>query len=410
MAKINFNGTKDGTASLGITDTTKQLAREDVGRTVAPWESADYSGKEEGKVHLDKPDTINYSRSATISGGSAYEPIQVDKVASHDYSQYTFGQVTEGPHSHTTAPCGPLQVDKVAHHSYSKCTFGQATEGGQDGEYAPLDVTTLQDTAYTVPAPVETSDEAYEYANSMFDDEYDDLEDPTSQKAELHESKTGMTASEHGAATDAPHTGYANSRFEDNHRDDSKTNKKYFTIRTWKESMTHTPPTAAKKPGRQSGRKSAAASQVNIVMKPKNPVVPFVTSEVDLQSTRVPLRLSAKTTPEATAQDSKDKKVLKPATDEKGGKKPILPKHVTAVNATPLSSPKGKALASTSLQFSRKGKPPTSPDSPQLSPKEGTPSLAAKKAPAKKRESIATGKVSVAELARRLEKGKHNNG
>ena len=367
MAKFILNGIEDGNITLGITVTTKQLAGEDVGRRVAPWENADYSGKEEGNAYLDKPDTINYSRSATIGGGSAYEPIQ---------------------------------VDKVAHHSYSKCTFGQATEGGQADEYALLDVTKLQDTAYTVPAPVETADEAYEYANSMFDDEYDDLEDLTSQKAELHESKTGMTASEHGAATDAPHTGYANSRFEDNHRDDSKTKKKKnFTIRTWKENIKHPPPTTAKlrKPGRQSGRKSAAASQVNAAMKPMNPVIPSVTIEVDSQSNQVPHQLSAKTTPEATAPDRKGNKVLKAITEEKSGKKPILPKHVTAVNATPLSSPKGKATA------------PTATPSP--SPKGSTPSpdafpLATKTTPAKKRESIATAKVSVAELARRLEKGK----
>ena len=280
---------------------TKELAGEDVSKTVAPWESADYSGKEEGNAYLDKTDTAKYSRSGTIGDRSAYEP---------------------------------LQVDQVGHHSYSKCTFGQATEGGQDGEYAPLDVTETKDTQFAVPVARETLGEKNEYANSLA------LVDAAPKKAELHQA--GWTA------TDDSSPAYANIGFaadEGSHKDATKVPwKQQFDKGKLKGMATQPPPTMAKpkKTKDDSASKPADTTEDNVVVGLGSHVAPLVAIEVGQQETQVPPQLVAK----PILQDGKKKESSKVAADEKHKKKPLLPKHLTAAVTLPSNS-KGKTPAST---------------------------------------------------------------
>ena len=306
-----------------------------------------YSDEEEGNT---------IKSSGTIASGSAYEPLQVDKVANHSYSQYNFGQATEGRHSHTSAPYEPLQVDKVAHHSYSKCTFGKETEGGQDSGYAPLDITKRPN---TVPKAGQTPGEKNGSDNSqgMYNHEYAVLEEATSGKAELPESKKGQ-----GAVTGGNSTGYANIGFalgEGSQKVVFKGKKEQqVTKKVLKGKSQELPPTMTKpsKPKIPPGSKPAAVTKVNVPVPPPPPAI---------GPAQAPLQSVAKPPPKATAQDSKKMESSKPTAEDKSVKKPILPKQVTASAAPP---------------------------------------LVAKKTPAQGGGSPSTGKLSVAELAKRLEK------
>ena len=300
-----------------------------------------YIGEEEGNI---------IKSSGTIASGSAYEPLQVDKVANHSYSQYSFGQATEGRHSHTAAPYEPLQVDQVAHHSYSKCTFGKETEGEQDSGYALLDITKQPNTvtkAGQTPGEKNGSDNS----QGMHDHEY------AVGKAELPESKKGQ-----GAATGGKSTGYVNIGFalgEGSHKVVSKGKKeKQVTKKVLKGKSQELPPTMAKpnKPKIQPGSKPAAAAKVNGPVPPPPPAI---------GPAQAPPQSVAKPPPKATAQDSKKIESSKPTAEDKSVKKPILPKQVTASAAPP---------------------------------------LVAKKTTAQGGGSPSTGKLSVAELAKRLEK------
>ena len=314
---------------------------EDIGITAVKLGTVDNNGNEGSNVYLDRVDTIRYSRSGTAGGEGVYEP---------------------------------LCMDMAVHHS--RCDHTQETEREHDGGYAPLDITKLQDAKYAVPVVGETPGEKTEYANSqgIDDPEYAVLVDTRAEKAELHESKTGPTALEQGAEIDRNSTGYANTGFAssvDSHKGAThKANwRQHFPKMTMKGKANQSSPTTAKpkKPKQHSGSIPTVAADDNIVVK----------SGVDGEAA-----------PSVVIEEDQ------PATKEKCGKKPLLPKHVTTASATLPSSAKGKTPASTAaLPSNPKGKTLASP-------------LATKKTPAKDGGSSSTGKVSVAELARRLEKGK----
>ena len=80
------------------------------------------------------------------------------------------------------------------------------------------------------------------------------------------------------------------------------------------------------------------------------PAVDDTTSVATVVDPTGPLRTQAtlqiKNPSETIALDSKNMKALQPKEEVKSVKKPTLPMHVTAVTASPSSSPKGRISAS----------------------------------------------------------------
>ena len=201
----------------------------------------------------------------------------MDKVANHSYSQYTFGQATEGRHSHTSAP------------------------------YEPLDITELP-TQYQRQIG-QTPGEKNESANSqgMHNHEYAVLEEVTSEKAELHESickKGNLPARGCNRSMATPL--------------DILTLVLYL-VEVLKGKSQELPPIMAKpsKPKIPPGSKPAAVAKVNLPV-PLPPPAP---------GSGLPTH-GAKPPPVSTLQDGG---VLKNQQQKirKSAKKPILPKHVT---------------------------------------------------------------------------------
>ena len=236
-------------------------------KTAETLRTASCNGNKADNEYLDRTDAIKCPRPGTIVGENAYEPLQVDKVANHSYSSYSFGQVTEGPHSHTTALYEPLQVDQVGHHSYSKCTFGQVTEGGQDGEYDPLDITALQATQFTVPVAGQTPGETNEHASSLFDLVYAVPDDATSKIAEMDENTSKLRSSTQGTVTNGNSAEYANTGFTsdaDAHKNVTNFNvswRQHFPKMTLKGRMKQPPPM----PPQPSQRSQKDSQAVNLL-------------------------------------------------------------------------------------------------------------------------------------------------
>ena len=307
-----------------------------------------YSRRKKDNECLDKTDNVKYSRSGTI-GGDHYEP---------------------------------LQMDQVDHHSYSKCTYGRAAAhvGGQEQQYASLDVSTMHDAQYALPVNKRVSE--HTCTKSVTDSGYVQLQDPVlKEKPEMHESKMEVTAFDQGAAADANLTGYANIGFasvKDSHKDAPKEKRKQEFANKVLKGKTKPPPTMAgtKQAKKQTGSEPATGANVNDAVKPvlDSPTSPSAAVEKQPQGNRTPLQLAS---PEAAMQESKAKK---PQTK---GKKPVLPKHITEATAPPSSCHKGRSPAASAP-----------PPAIKMS----------KKTPEKGAESTPQGKVSVAEIARRLEK------
>lgn len=268
----------------------------------------------------------------------------------------------------------PLQMDKVDHHSFAY-ENSPAQAGVKERAYEPLDVSTMQSTEYAVP--VTKGSNEYEYMDSVVDPGYVQLEDAVSkEKAKLQGSKTAATALDQGAAASANSTGYANTGFArvDNTDKDTCAGKKKqrFPKKASKEHTKPTPTTPTPKHTKEQTESKPAGAKVSAAVKSEldSPTLPSGGAEVARQvkqdSPQLPATLPA-------LQDNK----TKPATV---GKKPLLPKHIAGTAAAPSLGLKGKALAA--------------------------PRPATKKKSAKDEEPVSPGKVSVAELARRLEKGK----
>ena len=309
----------------------------------------DEEGGTEAKVisfsrkNRDKPNPARYSESAVSIGGH-YEP---------------------------------LQVDRVDHHSYSKCTYGDASAhaGAQEREYAPLDVSKMQNAEYAVPVTKETND--YQYSNSMFDPEYVCLEGTASmEKARLQESKMTASALDQGAAANANPTGYANTGFasvDNSHRDSSDGKKmQQDPKKAWKGNAKPPPTKTKPKQDKKHSAGEPAGAKASVAVKSMLNSPTSAGGEWEQYVSPAPPQLATMTPPTAAVQDNKSTTV---------GRKPILPKHITEATAPSSSGHKGKPLAATAPR-------------------------AIKKASAKDGESSSEGKVSVAELAKRLEKGK----
>lgn len=290
----------------------------------------------------------------------------------------------------------PLQVGQVEHHSYSKCTYGQASAqaGAQEREYASLDVSKMQNAEYAVPVTKETSD--YQYSNSMLDPEYVRLEDTASkEKAKLQQSKKTASAFDHRAAANANPTGYANTGFasvDNRHRETPDGKKRQQDPKEAWKGNAKPPPTKTKpKTDKKHSAGETAGAKVSAAAKPAHALDSLTVSSADKVSAAVkPMlnnptsaggqweqhvspaspQLATMTPPTVAVQDHK------PTTVER---KPILPKHITEATAPSLSGHQGIPLAASAP-------------------------WAAKKASAKDGESSSKGKVSVAEIARRLEK------
>ena len=292
----------------------------------------------------------------------------------------------------------PLQVNPVEHHSYSNHTYGDASAhgGAQEREYASLDVSKMQNAEYAVPVTKETSD--YQYSNSMLDPEYVRLEGTASmEKAKPQESKMTARAFDQGAAANANPTGYANTGFasvDNSHKETSDGKKKQQDPKKAWKGNANPPPTKTKpKTDKKHSAGEPAGAKVSIATKPAHALDSTTSSSADKVSTAgktmlnsptsvggrweqhvgpAPPQSATMTPPTAAVQDNK------PATM---GRKPILPKHVTEATAPSSSGHKGKPLAASAPR-------------------------AAKSVSVKDGESSSKGKVSVAELAKRLEKGK----